>query len=94
MSLNIYLTFVQGRDSLCIDFNKDTPAHLRKNIFEKINPENVKKGVMLEKLEKLQKKGSIEKFDPINEEKLKILNNKKKYKVADAGFVSDDNDED
>ena len=48
---------------------------------------------MLEKLEKLQKRGSIVKSDPINEEKLKVSRNKKKYEKADAGFVSDDNDD-
>ncbi len=46
----------------------------------------------MEKLEKLQKRGSIVKSDPINEEKLKISRNKMKYADADAGFVSDDSD--
>jgi hypothetical protein len=83
------------RDSLCIDFNKDTPAHLRKNLFEKIDPDNIKKGVIMEKLEKLQKKGSIEKTNPILDEKLKINKLRKgKYEQEEAGYVSNDSDED
>jgi hypothetical protein len=82
------------RDSLCIDFNKDTPAHLRKNLFEKIDPGDIKKGMLMEKMEKLQKKNSIEKSDPINEERLKISRNKMKYADADAGYVSSENDSD
>ena len=51
--------------------------------------------MMLEKLEKLQTKGSIVKSNPIEEDRLKINKKKKKYKNADAGFVSDDSgDED
>ena len=82
------------RDSLTVDFHKDSPAFLRKNLFEKIDLGNIKKGVIFERMEKLQKKGSIEMSNPLEQEKLKINKNKNKYKNADAGFVSNDSDED
>ena len=47
---------------------------------------------MVEKLEKLKKRGAIVKSDPINEERLKINRNKEKYKDADAGYISSDSD--
>ena len=89
----IFNNYCSGhRDSLTVDFHKDTPAFLRKNLFEKIDPGDIKKGMLVERLEKLQKKGSIVKSDPINEERLKINRNKEKYKDADAGYISSDSE--
>lgn len=82
------------RDSLTVDFHKDTPAFLRKNIFEAIDLKNVKKSMTLEKYEKLQKKDSIVKSNPILDDKLKISKKKKgKYEQYSEGYISDSSDD-